>query len=339
MATTLKHIAEKLNISVAAVSKALNNSSDISEKTKRLVCETAKAMNYTPNAIARGLVTNKTNTIGIIIPDITNPFYPEIELGIEDTVSKKGYNVFLCNSNGKVKREEEYMRLLISKKVDGIIWAPVGGENTELINNIEIPLVTLCIKSGYENENFIGIDDFQGGYIATKHLLANGYKNILYIGDKNNIKSTKERLNGYKKALNEFNIEIKDELIVGGSFTRESGYEITKEIFTNYKDIDGIFAVNDLIALGAMQALRELGFKIPDEVGIVGFDDISFAKLEEISLTSVIQPKYNMGTLAADMILRKIENNDKFCENVTLQPKLAIRSTVRKRAKSEEGRC
>ncbi|MCY6482913.1 LacI family DNA-binding transcriptional regulator [Clostridium aestuarii] len=327
MSTTIKDIAKELNISIATVSKALNDSYDISDKTKDKVRKTAKKMNYKPNAIAQGLVTNKTNTIGLIIPDITNPFYPEIARGVEEKLNEHGYNVFLCNSNWEVKREKKYIDLLISKQVDGIILAHSGMKSWSL-ENIDIPIVSVATKSGYKEENFVVIDDKKGGYLATKHLLENAYKKIMFIGGQNSIETNRMRLEGYKLALTEEGIELDETLIKNGDFTRESGYTLIKNSLKKGIIPTGVFAGTDMLALGVMQAVREYGLNIPEDIGVIGFDDISFAQLPEISLTTIAQPKYNMGVIAAKTILDKINNKE--VDNTVLNPELILRKTTRK---------
>ncbi|MCY6957302.1 LacI family DNA-binding transcriptional regulator [Clostridium brassicae] len=327
MSTTIKDIARKLNISIATVSKALNDSYDISDKTKKRVREAAKEMNYKPNAIAQGLVTNKTNTIGLIIPDITNPFYPEIARGVEEELNKYGYNIFLCNSNWEIKKEEKYIDLLVSKQVEGIILAHSGVKNGSL-ENIDIPIVSVATKSGYKGENFVVIDDKKGGYLATKHLLDSGYKSIMFIGGQNTIETNRMRFEGYKQALMEQGIQLDERLIKNGDFTKESGYVLVKNSLKEGIIPTGIFGGTDMLALGVMQAVRECGLNIPEDIGIVGFDDISFSQLPEISLTTIAQPKYDMGVISAKTLLDKI--NKSKGKDTILNPKLIIRKTTRK---------
>lgn len=326
MAVTLKDIAKKLGISYATVSKALSGASDISEETKIKVRKVAAEMNYKPNEIARCLVKKQTRTIGLLIPDITNPFYAEIAMAIEETVNKEGYSVFLCNSNWKHSKENEYIGLLTSKMVDGIVIAPTGMENLS-IENIKIPIVTVGTKKSYNGENYVVIDDEKGGYLAVKHLIEKGRRKIMFIGGSENIVSNKERLEGYNKALEENGIVLDRSLIRGGNFKWESGYSLVKTALNEGIVPDGIFGGNDILALGALQAVVEFGLKVPKDIAIVGFDDIPFAKLPEISLTTILQPTYEMGQIAANMLLRKIKNSNEICENIILTPELLVRRT------------
>lgn len=326
MATTIKDIAKKLNISYSTVSKGLNDSSEISESTKKKIRKAAKELNYTPNAIAQGLVTKRTKTIGLIIPDITNPFYPEIAMGIEETASLNGYSVILCNSNWNNQKERDYLDLLIGKKVDGIILAPIGEENLEL-NEFELPIVMVGKRNGYSTKSYVVVDDKRGGFLATEHLIKIGRKKIMFIGGKENVQSNKERLEGYMKALDRYGIPIDEGLIRSGNFKIESGYILMKEALKNGAICDAVFAGNDMLALGAIQAIQERNIKVPDKIAVVGFDDISFAKLPEISLTTVAQPKYEMGILAAKMLLDKIDNTKKKIESIILPPELVVRNT------------
>lgn len=327
MAITIKDIAKKLNISYATVSKALSDSREISEATKEKVRNTAREMNYKPNAIARGLVMKKTKTIGLIIPDITNPFYPEIARAVEETVNKEGYSVIFCNSDWKCDKETEYVDLLISKKVDGIILAPTGEQMLEL-GNIDIPIVIVGKRNGYNNSDYVVIDDKKGGFLATEHLIKCGCRKIMFVGGKQNVESNRDRLDGYKQALNLYNIAIDELMIRNGNFKRESGYVLMREVLEKHYVPDGVFAGNDMLALGVIQAINEFGYKIPEDISVIGFDDIPFAELPEISLTTIAQPKYKMGILAAEEILAKIKNESVEDGKIVMTPELVIRKTT-----------
>lgn len=326
MAVTIKDIAKKLNISYATVSRALRDSPEISQDTKEKVKKAAKEMNYQPNAIARGLVTKKTKTIGLILPDITNPFYPQVARGVEETANQEGYSVFLCNSNYENEKEKAYIDLLISKKVDGIILAPIGEESLKW-NHREIPIVIIGRKNVCPQENFVVIDDKKGGYLATEHLIKNGHSKIMFIGGKEKVESNKERLEGYKLALNKNGIQLDANLIRNDHFKRESGHILMKKALQEGIAATAVFAGNDLLALGVLQAIYEYGLKVPQDIAVVGFDNIPTAELPEISLTTIAQPKYKMGVLATQMLLAKIKNPTHRCESIILTPELIVRKT------------
>lgn len=326
MAATIKDIAKVLNVTNATVSKALNDRKDISEEMKIRVRKVAEELNYKPNILARGLVKNESKTIGLIIPDITNPFYPEIAQGIEETINKDDYSLILCNSNWNKTKENNHINLLIGKKVDGLIIAPIGIEQADVVE-VDFPIVTVGNKSKTIEENYVVIDDEKGGYIATSHLIENGCRNILFIGGQENVLSNKDRLKGYKRALLENNMEVKENNIYSNDFKRESGYIIFKKIISANQVPDGVFAGNDILALGVMQAIRESGLRIPEDIKIVGFDDIIYSQYPEIALTTIVQPKYEMGVLAAKLLLSKIKNPKLKIENIILEPKIVIRKT------------
>lgn len=326
MAITIKDIAKILNVSPATVSKALSDMDDISYETKIKVRNLAEELNYKPNYLARGLVKKESKTIGLIIPDITNPFYPEIARAIEETVNKEGFSVFLCNSNWDNKKELEYMSILISKRVDGVIIAPIGTKHLKS-EKYDFPIVSVGTKESQWGENYVVINDEKGGYLATSHLIKNGCKNIIFAGGREDVFSNKERLNGYKKALIENNIKIKDANIYNMNFKRESGYLITQKAINSGLPIDGVFAGNDIIALGVIQAIRESGLSIPKDIKVVGFDDIIYTLFPEVSLTTIVQPKNELGIMAAQMLLEKIKNPSFKSTNVILEPKIVIRNT------------
>jgi LacI family transcriptional regulator len=326
MAVTIKDIAKELNISFASVSKALSDSSEISKATKERVKDKAIEMHYRPNAIARGLVTKQTKTLGLIIPDITNPFFAEIAKSVEETANVEGFSVFLCNSNWDNNKEKEYINLLISKKVDGILLAPIGDGNLQM-DNIELPVIIIGTRKQYNGRNFVVVDDKKGGYIATEHLIKNGNKKVMFIGGKENVQSNKERSDGYKTAMNDYGLAIDTGLIRNGNFKRESGYVLMKKALLDGIRPDSVFAGNDMLALGVIQAIYEFNLKIPEDIAIVGFDDIPFADLPEVSLTTVAQPKNKMGMLAVDLLLQKIKRPDDEASSIILIPQLIIRKT------------
>lgn len=326
MAATIKDIAKILNVTNATVSKALNDRKDISEEMKIRVRKVAKELNYKPNILARGLVKNESKTIGLIIPDITNPFYPEIAQGIEETINNDDYSLILCNSNWDKTKENNHINLLIGKKVDGLIIAPIGIEQADVVE-VDFPIVTVGNKNKTIEENYVVIDDEKGGYIATSHLIENGCRNVLFVGGQENVLSNKDRLRGYKRALLENNMEVKENNIYSNNFKRESGYIIFKKIISANEIPDGVFAGNDILALGVMQAIRESGLRIPEDIKIVGFDDIIYSQYPEIALTTIVQPKYEMGVLAAKLLLSKIKNPKLKIENIILEPKIVIRKT------------
>jgi LacI family transcriptional regulator len=328
---TIKDIAKKAGVSYATVSRALNNHPEINIETRKKVLRIANEFGYQPNAIARGLVKKETKTLGLLIPDITNPFFPEVARGIEDAANEKGYTIFLCNTNWSLEREVNYLNVLRQKQVDGILIAPASekidhlkkilsqwSKNTVSITRVNISNVTSVL-----------IDNVQGARMAVEHLLNRGYRKIAFIGGLIDISANQERLQGYQEALADNEVKQNPDYIASGDFKRESGHQIMQRLLMLKARPDAVFAANDLLALGAIQAIREAGLTIPDDVAVCGFDDIEFASLPEIQLTTVSQPKYEMGKLALETLIDQIKAEERtVARKIMLEPNLIVRKTT-----------
>lgn len=329
MGVTIIDIAKKVGVSYTTVSRALNNKKGVSDKMRDKIIKAANEMGYQPNTLARGLVSNSSKTIGLIIPDIINPFFPEIARGIEDAASEKGYTVFLSNSNWDIEKEEKCINSLVSNRVDGIIINPNSMDNLEKLKNLKTPIVYVNTKVKDEDVSFLGIDNISGAKFATKHLIDCGYKKIAYLGGTTKSYSNNMRMKGYKETLIENGFEIKEEIIVNAKFDTDIAYEETKKLLSLDNPPDAIFAANDIIALGVMHAVEESGIKIPEEFGVIGFDNISEAKLPQIQLTTMSLPKYFMGKKAFELLLDQIENDNMNNAQYIIKPRLIQRKTTR----------
>lgn len=329
MSITIKDIARELNISYSSVSRALNNKSGVSQKTRKKVLDAAKKMEYQPNDLARGLVTRASNTIGVIIPDIMNPFFAEITKGIMETANVMGYDVFLCVSGWDTDKEAEYIKALQEKRVDGIILEPSKGQKDFVFQNVETPMILL---ESWPNGkySFVEVDNEKGGYIGAKHLIECGYKNIAFLGGREDSHFNMQRFSGFKKALEELGECVEDFYPLYGDFGLTSGYDLAWELFHSGKKVDAVFACNDVIALGVLQCAEELDKKIPEELGLIGFDNIVYARLPQIKLTTVHQPKYAMGKIALETLIEEIKGKDeeRIIKKITLEPELIIRKTT-----------
>lgn len=333
MTVTIKDIAEKAGVSYATVSRALNYKYGVNPSTRRQILEIASSMNYSPNAIARGLVKKQTHTIGLIIPDITNPFFPEVARGVEDMSEKMGYSIFLCNSNWDKTKENRYVKLLIEKRVDGLILAPSASVITEEDRQIysRLPVVLMSgVQSGSGTSSVV-VDNVKGGYIAGKYLIEKGRKKLCYIGGAEDSFSVKERFEGFFQAAeSSISVSLSPDLVKFGDYRQKSGYRIMKELLENRNIPDAVFASNDLLAIGVIQAIRASGLKVPEDISVIGFDNIAAAGFGEVELTTIEHPKYRMGELAAGILLEKIDLKPEMQENkrVVLEPELIIRRTA-----------
>ncbi|WP_035294438.1 LacI family DNA-binding transcriptional regulator [Clostridium sp. KNHs214] len=327
---TLKDIAEAVGVSKATVSMVLNNKEiNVSESTREKIFNSAKELNYIPNSVARSLSTKKTETIGIILPDIENPFFSEIARAIEDVANKFNYNVILCNTDNKNDKEEQYIKLLISKLVDGIIFLTGVGkdESIDILKNNNIPFV--LVDRYMEN-----VEEFNGVYCLNEegveqgvdYLLQNGKKHIAFVTGPMELSVSKKRLDGYKKSMNNRNI-YKDELIFEGDFTTEGGIKVTQNILKSKISVDAIFYGNDAMALGGMKVLLRAGYRIPEDISIIGFDNIRISSFVQPELTTIGQPIYHMGKEACKLLINTIEHKDEK-KQIYFKPELIIRDTV-----------
>jgi LacI family transcriptional regulator len=304
----------------------------VKAETRKRILEEARRVNYRPNAIARGLVKKQTHSIGLLIPDITNPFYPEVARGVEDAALEVGYSVFLCNTNWEEDREEQYIELLSSKRVDGLIIAPVSDSTTNLQKLLRsLPVVYVSTSSVESHESYVTIDNVKGGYLATEHLIQQGKTPVAFIGSTEDSHTLRERLEGYKEALKDYNQPIDERYIRFGDFKRETGSRFIKKMVQEGAKPKGVFGENDLLAIGILQGAKEIGLSVPDDLAVVGFDDIPLASFPEISLSTIAQPKYEMGRYAVEILLKRVGLDREVVfprQRLILEPRLVRRKST-----------
>lgn len=313
---TIKDIARELGISPSTVSRALKDHPDISPETKKAVNELAEKLNYTPNIVALSLRQSKTNTIGVIIPELVHFFFSTVIAGIEDVAYSAGYNVIITQSNESLQREKTDIRALFNSRVDGmLISVSRETDNFEHIDNIlakGVPMVFFDRIYDTPNASKIIVDDLSGAREATLHLIDQGCKRIAHLEGAPNLEITKKRLEGFLQAHKERGIAVPDELIMPAHLgTIEAGKEATRKLLELDQRPDAIFATNDPAAMGAVQAIKEAGLRIPQDVAVVGFSNWFFTALLDPPLTSVDQPGFEMGQEAAKLLIRHIEQRTK----------------------------
>lgn len=309
---TIKDIARELRISASTVSRALKDHPDISSETRNAVKELALKYNYQPNAVALSLKQRRTNTIGVIIPEIIHYFFSSVISGIEDVAYNAGFNVIICQSNEKYDREVVNVRTLLANRVDGIL-ASITKETLDYdhfykIQENDVPLVFYDrVVPNFKADQVI-VDDLEAAYNATMHLIKGGRKKIIHYAGPQNLLIGQLRKEGYLKAMREAGLQVLDKWIIEAD-NFEKARIVTLNLLDEKIAIDGIFAVNDLTAVGAMQTLLKRGIKIPKQVAVVGFSDGRLSGITDPALTSVDQHGYEMGTIAAEMLLNRIKNN------------------------------
>lgn len=313
---TLSKIAKTLGLSVATVSKALKDYPDISVDTKRKVKDLAEQLNYKPNSYAQSLRNQESKIVGLIIPEIVHHFFANIILGVVKTAEKNGYMVITLQSDEKYEVEKMQIENLLSKNVDGILISladnTVDHKHIKGIHDSGVPVVLLDKISKLIQCHKIVIDDEKAAFNATKHLIENGCRRVAHIRGPLKPQTTIDRFKGYKRALKESNIEFDNKLVFETkNLSFEDGRDIADNIFKNHKDIDGIFAMTDLLATGALVRLKELGLSIPNDISIIGFSNWFLTKITTPRLSTVNQPGFEMGVAAFNLLLEEIEEQKK----------------------------
>ena len=319
---TIKDIARILGVSPSTVSRALKDHPDISEDTKKLVKTFAEKVNYRPNALALSLRNRKTNMIGLIIPEIVHHFFSSVVSGIEDMAYAEGYHVMVCQSNENFQREAMNVQTLTDLRVDGLIVSV--SKTTKEYDHIEkvskdgVPTILFDRVIDQLELDKVVIDDFEGARIATNHLIESGCKRILHLSAPEHLLIGKNRLEGYAAALKANNIDINEQLILKCD-TREDVLSLQSHILSLAPKIDGIFAVNDSTAIAVMQILQRNGYKIPDDIQVVGFGDGPNATISSPTLTTVEQKGYEMGRETIKILLQRLANPN---ANIDVQTKI-----------------
>lgn len=336
---TIKDIARELNIATSTVSRALKNYHGISDDTKKKVKDLAEKLNYRPNAVALSLRKSKSFTIGVIIPEVVHFFFSTVISGIEEIAFANGYNVILCQTNEKLKRELSSIDTMLNNQIEGLLISfSKETENFDHFSKLieqNFPVVFFDRIPNIENTVNVRVNDFQGAYDATAHLIQQGYRNIIHLAGPKTLPISTKRMEGYLQALDDHSIVQNLEWVIPcPKGTREESYLITKTLFeSNQNRPNGIFASNDIAAAGAMMAIKELGLRIPEEVGIVGFSNWQFSSMIDPPLSSVAQPGFEMGQKAAALLLEMIERKkDDIWEAkaVILETELIIRKSSQK---------
>jgi LacI family transcriptional regulator len=336
---TIYDISKKLNVSVATVSRALNDNPRISQATKELVVKTAKDMNYKQNNLAKALKSGETKNIGIIVPYINTNFFSSVIRGIEEELSPHGYHVIICQSHEDVNIEKRHLNTLLNAQVDGIFMSLSKTTlDTEHIQNIldtsNTPIIIFDRKQDIAGISTVTIDDYRGGYIATEHLIREGYKNICHFAGDLNLEIYQNRLNGYKQALSDHHLTVKNENIITTGSSIDAGIEAIKTLWNKKSIPDAIFSSSDFAALGACQELKKRKIKIPQEVAVIGFSNEPFTQFMELSMSSVDQTPVTMGKMAGQVFIESVKENGSGIsieKKVVLTPQIHIRQSSKRR--------
>jgi Transcriptional regulators len=327
--TTIKDIARLAGVSDSTVSRVLTNHPAVSEKTRHAVLAIVESSGYLPDSVARCLVTGRSNALAFITEDIRNPFFAEIARGVEDAAGAAGYHVIYCSTDGDLNKEKMYVELVIGYRVSGIIFTSFSGDADILsfAKDQGVPSVLVNRYFEYLQTDCVVVDNLTGAYEATKHLIDLGHKRIVHIGGGFKSSTSLERRAGYENALRDSGLAVDESIITPGNLRFHTGYEKALRLLES-PGVTAIFAGNDLMAMGAWRACLEKDRSVPNDIAIVGFDDIELSSYPNVSLTTVRQPKYDLGRLSVELLLKRVcGSGNKHFEKVILPVELVIRKS------------
>lgn len=331
---TIKDVAKMANVSISTVSRVVNRKEGVSEELETKIKNAIEKLKYKPNTIARALKNNTTKSIGLIVPSIENAIFPQLIRVIEDTARKYGFSTILCNSEGDVEAEARHLELLVEKQVDGILFDAMGiyNKNFEVVNDTNTPILIL----GKKIENFdvpnIEVDNFIGAYQAVDYMVKSGNSKVVFMfGQLESDSAISSRFGGYKAALRDNQIPYLEELVVKGTWSFEGGIVATDELLSRGIKFDSVFASNDMIAIGCMERLLQIGYKIPEDVCIMGYDDIPIASIIRPHLSTVRTPIKDFGIESVKTILRIIFTKNDNISTKIFKPDIIIRNSTKSR--------
>ncbi|MGJ7570644.1 LacI family DNA-binding transcriptional regulator [Variovorax sp. RB2P76] len=345
---TIKDVALQAEVSVTTVSHVVNDTRHVSAKVRERVELAIRELGYVPNAMARSLKSNTTSTLGMLIPNSSNPYFAEIVRIVEDRCFAAGYTLVLCNTDDEPQRQSVYLKVLAERRIDGLIVVSTGaGTGTDdsaslakQLHGLRVPTVLVDREIDDPACDLVETAHMQGGLLAVRHLLSLGHKRIACIGGPVGVMPSEQRVEGWRMALAESGAtpDIADAgaLLWRGGFTSQGGYEAMHAILRTERKPSAVFVCNDLMAIGALRAAHESGVRVPDELSIVGFDDIELSAYMSPPLTTVAQPKERIGALAVDMLLERVSGKRRDALKVVLQPELRVRASTARHASFRE---
>lgn len=327
---TMADVAREAGVSKMTVSRVVNKKGEISPTTREHVLEVIKRLGYRPSAIARGLATNRTGTIGLVVPDIANPFFSEIARGVEDKAYAAGYNVFLCSTYEDPHREKDVLNSLEEKLVDGLLLCSSRLPQDDLAAVVEDFAAVVLVNRRVEDDDasMVRVDSALGGRQATEHLLAAGHRNIGFLTGPSTSFDGRFRVTGYHRALEAAGLIPPLEWQRGCTSNVQGGLEAARELLLDHPELTALLCYNDLVAVGALQACSQMGRRVPEDLAIVGFDDIPMAALVTPALTTCRSAQYEIGFQAMRLLLDRIQGCREGCEEIVLPPELIIRASA-----------
>jgi len=327
---TIKDVALHAQVSVTTVSHVVNRTRFVSDQARARVQAAIEELKFVPSALARSLRNNCTKTVGMMIPNCSNPYFAEIVRGIEDTFFEAKFNVILCNSDDNPSKQAQYIRVLHEKQVDGLIVLSSGGDDelVSLLRAVDVPKVLVDREVDELAVDLVEVNHEVGGYLAMKHLLGLGHRRVACITGPLTLSSALQRLQGSRRALHEAGQAADPPYEATGDFTSEGGYAAMRRLLLLPRPPTAVFACNDLMAIGAICAAASMGLRIPKDLSVIGFDDIALAAFSSPPLTTISQPKHQLGELAARLLLDRIAKPGRKLRREILQPNLCLREST-----------
>lgn len=327
---SMNEVAKRAGVSIATVSRVLNNSESVNESTRLKILKAIKDLKYQPSRVAKRLRSKSvsSNLLGVLIPDIQNPFYVDVMRGIEDVAYRHNYAIIMCNYGQDEKKEIMYLDILKSEAIDGLIAAPVNENDQRLKSIIKDGLPVVCVDRGLSgiDVDIVWVNNEEGAYAAVNHLVKSGYRRIAYISGLPSIPSSRMREKGYRRALADAGTEM-EEIVKYGNSSYDSGVELCAELLDLPNPPDAFFTGNNLITLGALETIHKRKKRIPEDVAIIGFDDMFWASSLNPALTAVRQPAYEIGKRAGELLIQRISDPQRACIQMTLNAELMVRSS------------
>jgi len=313
MPVTIKDVARESGVNISTVSRALNNGYGVNDQTREHVIAVAARLNYRPNRIARGLATGRSHSLGLIISDIRNPFFAEVARGAEDAARTGNCDLVLCNSDLDADKQIQYVQSLLEKRIDGIMMNSVSMLSQDQLNQLAgsgVPVVLLNRPASNHTFSTVCADNESGGALAARYLLRLGHRKIAHLTGPRQHGNLSDRTRGFVRALQSTENPVQP-IVLHGKFNFEGGAELARKLLDAHPDVTAIFAANDVMAFGVVQAVLDRGLRIPEDLSLIGFDNIGFSAVVHPPLTTIHQPKYEMGSAAVDILLRLARDKGK----------------------------
>lgn len=328
---SLTDVAKRAHVSIATASRVINNSDKVVAKTRTLVLKAMEELGYQPSRVARRLRQKggRRHLLGLILPDIQNPFFAEVARGVEDVAYANQFAVLLCNSDEDLKKEAFYLDVMRAESVDGVILPPIIEHDREVLKLVQSGMPIVCVDRTLSNTSVdtVEVDNYQGAYEAVKHLIGLGHKRIALIAGRANLSTSRDRRRGYQEAMAAANLPVRPEYVRVGDNKQASGRALADELLGLRSRPTALFVSNNLMAVGALEAIHARKLRVPAEVAVIGFDDLPWAEALDPPLTVVRQPAYEVGAAAAELLLKRLSNRDSPASWLRLQPRLILRSS------------